>query len=490
MRLSLGMILAVLPALLAGPGGCAGGGASGVDGGDDVISCASRLDCPGRLGCVDGICGRCTRDRDCLVTEMCHPLDNLCHSMVEGDECRLNQDCPLGWFCVQGYCEDPSTITPCTEDADCGQGERCDPLNLVCVEDLGCNRDEDCAAGEVCDLATNRCTRACTPETQESVCGYGLVCDENGRCVECYRDDQCGVGLDCNTQTNRCEGSNSCMTNRDCLPGQVCNPQTRQCTEPPPSCLSNADCAEGSVCDPATGQCVPADCRPDPFESNDSPAEAAPLGAGRVDELTLCPGDLDWYAVDLARGDRLMVIVNTDFLAADHFQTVLFDPRAEEILQEDSLLIDHTVAEDAPHLLRCQTTDPRADYDLVVTISRGIPCDDDAFEPNDSAYDPAVVQAGVYTGLALCPHDEDWYLLERPPDMRLEVRIEYPAIEGDLDLELVASDARTVVDRSATAGDFELVSVGANPGTRFYVRVYAGAQTANRYEMTIAMTPR
>ncbi len=468
---------------------CQGGPGGDTDAGPDITTCASRLDCPGKLGCVDGICGPCARDRDCLVNEWCHPLTSLCQPFG-GDECRLNEDCDLGSFCVQGYCKGADDVVPCSADDDCAASERCDPLNLVCIDDLGCNRDADCAVQEVCDLASNHCISACTPANQDVICGYGLVCDENGRCVECFSDDQCGVGMRCNTETMRCEGENACVTNRDCLPGQICNPQTYQCTVPTPACLSNADCASGTICDPSQGQCIPSSCQPDPAEPNESPATAAPLFTGRTDGFTLCPADLDWFAIDLSRGDRLQVIVNTDFLAADHFQVVLFDPEAQEVLQETSLLIDYTVAEDGAYLLRAQTTDPRAEYDLVVTVSRGIPCDDDEFEPNDSAYEAATVGQGDYSALAVCPHDEDWFVLQRPLDKRLEVRIEYPVAEGDLDLDLVAGDAQTLVMRSATAGNSEFVFADDDPGTRFFIRIYGTPQTANRYEMTIDLLPR
>jgi hypothetical protein len=244
------------------------------------------------------------------------------------------------------------------------------------------------------------------------------------------------------------------------------------------------------VCDPTLGQCVPHDCRDDAFEPNNSPTEAAGLTADRFDDLTLCPEDLDWFRLDLTRGDRLMVIVNTDFLASDYFQIVLFDPTATEVLQEDNLLIDHTVNADAAYLLRAQTADPRATYGLVVTISRGIPCDDDDLEPNDNAFDATVISAGQLPHRVICPHDEDWYVLERPLDKRLEARIDYPALQGDLDLDLLAGDAQTLVMRSATAGNSEFVYVEDHPGTRFFLRVYASPETANQYEMNVELLQR
>ncbi len=471
---------------------CIESGDQDQDGGHERIPCEDRLDCPALLGCVEGFCGHCALDRECAVTEYCHPVEQLCYPIYVGvcDIFIEEKKCPLGEFCVQGYCKDGSEVVFCTDDGGCQAGERCDRLNLVCVVDYGCNRDNECAINEVCNKATNRCESACTPETAEVVCGFGLVCDEFGRCVECFDDSQCGVGLTCNIGTNRCEGENSCFTDRDCYPGTVCNPQTRQCTVTPPDCLSSADCAEGMLCDPPSGLCVPEECRPDPLEPNDELAQAAKLGPGRTAELNLCPQDLDWFAIDLARGDRLQVIVNTDFLAADHFQIVLFDPEAAEVLQEDTLLIDHVVAQDGSYKLRTLTSDQQAGYSLIVTLSRGIPCDDDDFEPNDSALAARPIVAGTYGGLAVCPRDEDWYVLDRPLGSILQVRIEFPALQGDLDMDLLAGDAQTLVMRSATAGDSELVYVDDDPGTRFFIRVYADAQVGNSYEMQIDLLPR
>jgi len=476
-----GWVAGLVALLLAA---CSGGnGHTDPDGGSD-LPCADRLDCPARLGCVDGACGHCVRDRDCAVTEFCQPVERLCYPIYVG-ECVLNEDCDLGWFCVQGVCTAGEDVVPCTDDLDCQAGERCDRLNLVCVLDLGCNRDEDCAVGEVCNRATQRCDSACKPETADVICGFGLVCDEFGRCVECFEDDQCGVGLSCNLETNRCEGENSCLTDRDCLPGTICNPQTQQCTTAPPDCLANADCPDGTVCHPPSGQCVPADCRADPLEPNDAVELASPLGPGRTTELTLCPGDEDWMAIDLARGDRLQVIVNTDFLAAEAFHIVLFDPGPSEALQQASMLIDYVVAQDGSYLLRTRTDDSQATYSLITTVSRGTPCDDDAFEPNDTAVAALPIAAGVYGPLQICPGDEDWFVMERTPGQHLEVGIEFPALQGDLDLDLIAGDGQTLVMRSASAGNAELVFVDDLPGTRFFVRVYADAQIGNAYEMTV-----
>ncbi|MBN2493039.1 MAG: hypothetical protein JXR96_00505 [Deltaproteobacteria bacterium] len=472
--------------------GCSGQEESQTDGGSQPLTCSSRLDCPGGLACMSGICSACLLNSDCLSTEICNPLDQLCVRRPDmGDECRLNEDCSLGSFCVQGFCKAASEIMPCLEDDDCLDGERCDPINLVCVTDFGCDRDVDCAEGEVCNTALNRCERACTPETQEAVCGFGLVCDEErGLCVECYLDEHCGIGLRCNPETHYCEGENTCRTDRDCPFGEVCNPQTHQCTVEPAGCLSHDDCPEGTLCDVPSGECIPADCQDDRLEPNGDPSSASPLEQGRTLALTLCPEDEDWFSVELARGDRLKLVVEMDFLASEHFHVELYDPACDDLLQAGSMLIDHTVCQDGAYSIRVWTEDARASYDIELAISRGVPCDDDEMEPNDSAYEAAPIVSGSLRGLMICPHDEDWYVLDRPLDRRLEARIEYPAMEGDLDLDLVGGDAQTIVMRSATGGDGEVVSVDDDPGTRFFLRVYGGPQTANQYEMHVELSPR
>ncbi len=459
--------------------------------GSTHIPCASRRDCPGRQGCLDGICGPCSRDRDCATTEYCSPLDQLCALRPGfGDECALNGDCPLGAYCVQGFCRSADQVTLCLGDLDCPEGKRCDPANLVCVLDLGCDRDSDCAAGELCDLGTRRCRAACTPENQEAVCGFGLVCTAEGRCVECFRDDQCGVGRSCDLSTFRCKGQNACLTSRDCPYGQVCNLQTLQCTVPPPACLDNRDCPLGASCDTKSGECRSSDCRPDRYEPNDTPAQAPVLKAGRQDELRLCPGDLDWFGVDLTRGDRLQVIVNIDFFAADHFRLALFAPEASRLLQEDPLLLDVTADADGRYLLRARSSDPERAYGLLLKISQGVPCDNDTLEPNDGALQASVLTAGRVVGLALCPYDEDWFVVQRPAGEPLEVRLDFDPFQGVPYLDLIAGDGRTLLLRSQAAGSPQTVSADGLAGSRFFARVWSPQALSCRYDVTLTLGAR
>ena len=109
----------VFMAVLIFLGGCTGDGGNGdTDGGSDLILCSERSHCPGRLGCVDGFCGRCNLDNHCAIDEVCNPFDQLCDPYLE-KECRVNDECSLGHFCVQGECKSADEIIQCGQDSDC-----------------------------------------------------------------------------------------------------------------------------------------------------------------------------------------------------------------------------------------------------------------------------------------------------------------------------------------------------------------------------------
>src|SRR5690348_7204348 len=84
--------------------------------------CTSRADCQDGEICAGGVCGPCSRDRECNRNELCRPDTRRCALMeCFGNDCKLNSDCPLGQFCVQGLClTPPSTnncpVVTCTQD--------------------------------------------------------------------------------------------------------------------------------------------------------------------------------------------------------------------------------------------------------------------------------------------------------------------------------------------------------------------------------------
>ena len=73
--------------------------------------------------------------------------------------CEVNTDCPIPESCVESKCR-----LQCRRDADCAQGQTCDPEDFVCE-----------GGGERCDSRTNPCA-------------FGQVCALDGVCVGALDD--------------------------------------------------------------------------------------------------------------------------------------------------------------------------------------------------------------------------------------------------------------------------------------------------------------
>ncbi len=58
-------------------------------------------------------------------------------------------------------------------------------------------------------------------------------------------------------------------------------------------------------------------CIQDAFEPNGAPQIASPLVMGRIKDLSLCPYELDWYAIDLKKGETLTLTAEFDQTVGD-----------------------------------------------------------------------------------------------------------------------------------------------------------------------------
>lgn len=458
--------------------------------------------CDATKPCVDGMvcqigakpeenaCVACKFDNECKRTEFCHPVERRCRLMpCFGTDCKVHDDCGLGEFCVQGLClrgsestAEGCKVVTCAEGEICDAGQRCNPVNLVCEEDLGCSADVDCGDGMRCIVSAGRCELGCTPDTAAAVCGVTRVCAD-GACVDCTTDEHCGAGLNCDRERKICVAPFSCVSTRDCEPPLVCNSLTKQCTVDPGPCLSNEDCGIEDVCQLSSGKCVPALCVPDRYEPNDTLATARTIVVGAHPNLSLCQGDVDHLAVPLKRGDRLLAVVDVDpLLNAD----IALLGLAGEVLAEGEFALTATVSVDGTYVLRLSSRDAYVRYGLRLTVSRGVPCDDDEDEENDDVTAAKPLEPGEYDRRSVCPADEDWWTIAVKSGDTVEVEVVHTALDGDLDVVLYDGDGRRELARSATTADTEIVRSNQFTGSRVYARVF-GATPAqqNRYDLVV-----
>jgi hypothetical protein len=116
-------------------------------------------------------------------------------------------------------------------------------------------------------------------------------------------------------------------------------------------------------------------------------------------------------------------------------------------------------------------------------------CADDPLEPNDDASAPRV-DPRRYDGLMICPGDVDYYGVLLREGETLSARLFFTHAMGNLDLELLATDRRTVLARSTSTTDDELLSYTASVAGEHKLLVFGPGGSSNRYALDLRVDPR
>jgi hypothetical protein len=409
--------------------------------GGPTPQCETRADCDAGYVCTSNLfCANCTSSGQCALKELCDPTKQLCVFRPGwGNQCQLNSQCQAGQWCSQGLClaRDNVQLCPSGASSDCPSGLRCNAINFVCEQDLGCLANDDCDPGEVCNPGSHVCVPMCTPATQSTVCTANQSCADGGLCVECTKASDCGVGLICDAAGN-CGTGSRCYTDRDCTVPLVCYALTGQCVPRLPPCVSDENCGVTQRCDLGTGNCVPRQCQPDRFEPNNTPDAAYPVTAGDYQALTLCNGETDYFALELSRGDELGVNVNADPFAEQTFTTSISNAGGLT-LASGHLLASYVAPANATYYVGISSTDANETYDVTFLLSRGTPCDEDPYEPNDTPQEAWPLNATTTVDATICPGDSDYWAVPVPVGKGITVSlVNYLSQNGLLQLCLFA----------------------------------------------------
>ena len=250
------------------------------------VQCTEDEHCPDNQVCVTSIheCRECNDDSQCPRGEIC--ADNQCTPCATDDACAGNSCncCPNGTQCAAPTPGASPSCVECTTDSQCAPGQKCDPLNGRCVDEVPeCNTSDACGPscakcpgdrpfcldGEVCVQCRNdlECgdgqfclSGECSSCTTDRHCGERCgacegdtpFCLSDGSvrgsaCVGCRNDEDCGSGQ-CNPETRTCENAGACAVT--CEQGLVCDGVS--CVE----CFADAHCPCGGTCDTSTNTCT------------------------------------------------------------------------------------------------------------------------------------------------------------------------------------------------------------------------------------------
>jgi hypothetical protein len=132
------------------------------------------------------------------------------------------------------------------------------------------------------------------------------------------------------------------------------------------------------------------------------------------------------------------------------------------------------------------TPDPSTDISPDTSI-----CPDDSYEDNDTDTTASTgITTGSYTGLRICPSDDDYYAVAVGAGQAITVDLFFSDAEGDIDLEII-DPSGTSVAYSDSVTDDEHASYTSTSGGTYLVYVYlwadSGTSIGNGYDMDITV---
>jgi hypothetical protein len=172
---------------------------------------------------------------------------------------------PTYGVCVPVSLDCGNVAKRCTEDAECGEGEKCWQDLHVC----GCKDTTYCEFGKACHPITHKCVPGCTTDIEcgQKVCSMGLCQDPclgsaaGGNVTGCPdavpEDAPAGSKWDC--EEGHCVIPGMCFAATDCREKETyCDADTKTCK---PGCLIDYDCKQAAkFCDIASKTCVEKGC--------------------------------------------------------------------------------------------------------------------------------------------------------------------------------------------------------------------------------------
>jgi len=235
-------------------------------------------------------------------------------------------------------------------------------------------------------------------------------------------------------------------------------------------------------------------CTDDSHENNDTPATAVALPSANF-AGQICAGDDDYYYVDLAAGETL--VIDLDFVNANgDLDLRLLDAAGTTLASSTGVTSNEHISYSARlagrYVIRvwAYSSNEENSYHLITSVTANLTCPtDDALEQNDSFGAARLAVAGTVVGI-VCSGDDDYYKIDVPEGGLLRAALTFSGSEGDLDLYLYNS-AQSETDRSTTVASTELVDGYSNSATTFYLKVtgYLGASARYSLELTIEQSP-
>jgi tellurite resistance-related uncharacterized protein len=221
----------------------------------------------------------------------------------------------------------------------------------------------------------------------------------------------------------------------------------------------------------------------DQFEPNDNVGTAATISEGEYTGLTNPPGDIDYYAVELAPGEGVNVTGSVD---TGTVSLMLYSPSQSRISVRTAPRTSLAVAsqQGGTYSLAVLVSNSTGPYSLSVQTGDDIGLSPDRFELNDQPGTATRVSPGEYDNLTVLNGGVDYYTLDLTTGTTLTAEIESDSAADTLSLAVRGPDA----SNRSTATAAETVSFTATQTRPHYVVVNATDDGSTRYALELSRT--
>jgi hypothetical protein len=224
-------------------------------------------------------------------------------------------------------------------------------------------------------------------------------------------------------------------------------------------------------------------CVDDYLGPNPASEQALLLPEGQYGDLRLCPGDTDWFRLDL-NGAETVEITLASPSGPDALVVGAQSPEGGGVQVDCSAVTDQ---------LRCSFPAPVAGgwtwsvsaaspgaavrYDLALA-AHDPPgaCTADRLEPNDGPSQASSLAGELLTHLTLCPGDDDWIRLEWPAWQPLSLYVLYPAEGPAPGLALLGSDGVTPRAEAQAYDGLGEAHLVPSPGGTFFIHLWENGE--------------
>ena len=231
------------------------------------------------------------------------------------------------------------------------------------------------------------------------------------------------------------------------------------------------------------------DCTDDDLEPNSTANEASPLGIEVVENLTLCPGDSDFFRIVAPAGKQLRIALAFDNALGD-LDLELYDATGQQVLAYSSGYSDSEEVvynASSPTTLYVRAFGYQGEgntYTIGVSqTDQSANCEEDTLAPNHDALDAVKLFMGNYGGLKLCPGTDDWFVVEMNGGESLEVKFNATfAFGAKIEIYLDPSGPPVASGEMSNSG-FASAEIKNVPQGPIYYRV-TGAGQFLEYKLT------